>query len=191
MFRKALRALAAFAILILLIAPLTVSAHETITAGKYAIEYGWLNEPPVVGQPNAIVINIGAAEESSSTDTSLDVDVSNFKIEMSYGGEKKTLALQPLGENTPGQFIAPLTPTRAGQFTMKLSGKLNSEALGETEVSTEVQPEEVLTADIVQFPSAAAEAQSSPTRPALIVGIIGIVLGLIGTGLGVYAVMKK
>lgn len=191
MFRKALRALAAFAIPTLLIAPLTVSAHETITVGKYAIEYGWLNEPSVVGQPNAVVINIGAAEKSSSTDAGPEVDVSNFKIEVSYGGEMKTLALQPLGEDTPGQFIAPMTPTRAGQFTLKFSGKLNSEALGETEISAEVQPEDVETADVVQFPRAAAEAQTSPVSPALIVGIIGIVLGLIGTGLGVYAVMKK
>ena len=34
-------------------------AHETITVGNFTVEYGWVNEPPVAGQPNAVVINIG------------------------------------------------------------------------------------------------------------------------------------
>ena len=36
----------------------TVFAHETVTVGDYDIEYGWVNEPVIVNQPNAIVINI-------------------------------------------------------------------------------------------------------------------------------------
>ena len=60
------RVLSALILLAALCLPLAVSAHETITAGKYSIEYGWLNEPPVVGQPNAVVINIGSAEGSGS-----------------------------------------------------------------------------------------------------------------------------
>src|SRR6185295_5519920 len=85
-----------------------------------------------------------------------DVDVSNLKIEVSYGGETKTLALQPLGEDTPGQFIAPLTPSRAGQFTVRLSGKID-----QTDITpVEVQPEEVQSADVVAFPKA-AEAEES------------------------------
>jgi hypothetical protein len=36
----------------------TVSAHETVTVGDHDIDYGWVNEPVIVTQPNAIVINI-------------------------------------------------------------------------------------------------------------------------------------
>ena len=35
-----------------------VFAHESITVGDYEIEIGWANEPPVVGQQNAIVVNV-------------------------------------------------------------------------------------------------------------------------------------
>jgi hypothetical protein len=30
------------------------SAHETITVGDYDVEYGWVNEPAIVGQPNDV-----------------------------------------------------------------------------------------------------------------------------------------
>ena len=188
MSRFVLRILGALTLLALLIVPLTASAHETVTAGKYAIEYGWLNEPPVVGQPNDLVINIGSAEEGESAIDS--VDVSNLKVEISYGSETKTLSLQPLGEDTPGQFIAPLTPTRAGQYTLKLSGKLNSEALGEAEVSAEVNPEEVGSPDVVQFPKAAQEQGNSSGLTDWL-GIGGLVAGLLGLILSIVALTRK
>ncbi len=60
MFRSTfrVRALATLTLLALLITPLAALAHEGITAGNYTIEYGWLDEPPVAGQDNAIVVNI-------------------------------------------------------------------------------------------------------------------------------------
>ncbi len=68
MFRSTfrVRALATLTLLALLITPLAALAHEGITAGNYTIEYGWLDEPPVAGQDNAIIINIsGHADDSS------------------------------------------------------------------------------------------------------------------------------
>ncbi len=35
-----------------------VSAHQTVTVGPYNVEIGWLDEPPIVGQMNAIVMNL-------------------------------------------------------------------------------------------------------------------------------------
>jgi hypothetical protein len=68
MFRSTfrVRALAALTLLALLITPLAALAHKGITAGNYTLEYGWLDEPPVAGQDNAIIINIsGHADDSS------------------------------------------------------------------------------------------------------------------------------
>ena len=31
-----------------------VLAHESVTAGDYEIEVGWLNEPPIVGEKRGI-----------------------------------------------------------------------------------------------------------------------------------------
>lgn len=33
-------------------------AHESVTVGDYQIEYGWLDEPVIVGQQNAIIVNV-------------------------------------------------------------------------------------------------------------------------------------
>jgi hypothetical protein len=59
MSRRILRAFAALALLSLLVIPLAASAHESVAAGDYVIEYGWLDEPPVAGKDNAIILNIG------------------------------------------------------------------------------------------------------------------------------------
>ncbi|MEK7787601.1 MAG: hypothetical protein AAB658_19525 [Chloroflexota bacterium] len=60
MFRSTfrVRALATLTLLALLITPLAALAHEAVTAGNYTLEYGWLDEPPVAGKDNAIILNI-------------------------------------------------------------------------------------------------------------------------------------
>jgi hypothetical protein len=309
MSRKLMTVMAVSILLALLLAPVIASAHETIQVNGYDVEYGWLNEPVIVGQANAIVLNISkpaaAAEEhahaasisltapadgasvqgdhvdvavafegladdaaadgvhwhltldgetlsmvplhqtsvtvsglgdgehtleASLADAShdmvgdaatakftvsggaatnapaasgvealeeagghdhaaaVDVDVSNLKVEVTYGGETKGLTLQPLGEDTPGQFIAPLTPTRAGQFTVRLSGKID-----QTDITpVEVQPEEVQSVDIVAFPKAASEeSDSEGLGLAGWLGIGGIVLGLAGVALGGLALARR
>jgi hypothetical protein len=178
------------------------SAHETITVGDYDVEYGWVNEPAIVGQPNDVVINITAhAASNSASPTTVttgtvtssapaaNIDTSAMTIQAVYGGQTKALALQPLGENTPGQFIAPMTPMRAGKYTIHLGGNI-----GSTTFNTDVIPEEVMTADVVQFPavaSQAAGASSSSGGSASWPGIAGLVLGALGTILAVIALTRK
>jgi len=180
-------------------------AHESVTAGSYTIEYGWLNEPIFEGQPNALVINIGEAEgegtpaatevaagehaEEEPHAEGVEVDVSDLKVEVSYGGETKTLSLEPLGADQPGHFLAPLVPTRAGQYTVRLTGNLGGE-----EINLEVEPEEVESAELVQFPSVSQE-ETSELESALsltrTLAILGLVSGLLGLGLILFVVIRK
>ena len=155
-------------------------AQESITVGEYTIEIGWLGEPPVAGQQNAIAVNVSKGEEEPVE------DVASLTVTISYGGQEKTLTLQPLGEETPGQFVAPILPTVPGKYTLKLGG-----TLGDTAVDAEVEPEEVQPADTLQFPS---EASASPAGPAgqsadlgymnwliylsLLIGLIALILGV-------------
>jgi hypothetical protein len=207
MRRIFVRVLGALALLGLLLVPLVASAHQTVSNSGYDIEYGWINEPVIINQPNAVVINITKHVDASasatvtststlSTTAPADVDVSGLVIQASYGGQTKKLTLQPLGENTPGQFVAPMMPTVAGLYTLQLSGKID----GNDIQTIQVQPEEAQTADVVQFPSAAnavtglttrLDAAQSQASTAQTIGSVGIVLGLIGTGLGAYALMRK
>jgi hypothetical protein len=160
------------------------SAHQTITVGDYDVEYGWVNEPAIVGQPNDVVINITPTSGSGA-----DIDVSALTIQAVYGGQTKTLTLQPLGENTPRQFIAPMTPMRPGQYTIHLGG-----SIGSTSFNTDVVPEEVMTADLVQFPADAGQATSTSGVTFGLsgwLGMAGIVLGALGTVLGLVALARQ
>jgi hypothetical protein len=151
-------------------------AHEGVTVGDYAIEIGWVNEPPIVGQQNALVVNVSTISDEQPVE-----DVSELTITISYGGQSKTLTLQPLGEDTPGQFIAPLIPTVAGEYMVALGGKL-----GDTDVSAEIHPEEVQSADVLQFPN----ISTSQSGAADWLIWFALFTGLIGIGLGVTALRK-
>ncbi len=169
--------------------PHAARAHETITVGDYAVEFGWVNEPAIAGQPNAVVINISLKDAASNNQTS-NMDVSGLKIQAVYGGQTKILALQPLGEDTPGQFIAPMTPTRPGIYTIHLGGNI-----GLTTFNTDVKPEEVQTADLVQFPAVDLAQENSSTTPAASqtawISIAGLVLGGLGTILALIALARR
>ena len=158
----------------------TAFAHEEITVGDYALEIGWLSEPPIVAQQNAVVVNVFTSEDLPVE------DVSELTVTISYGGQNKTLTLQPSGEDTPGQFVAPILPTVPGQYAVRLGGNL-----GDTAVDAEVEPEEVGSADILQFPSveSAAERASAGTVNWLI--YLSLLIGLIALALGMMALQKK
>jgi hypothetical protein len=68
MFRFTLRAIAALTLFALLITPLAALAHKGIAAGNYTLEYGWLDEPPVAGQDNAIILNISGHADDAGHD---------------------------------------------------------------------------------------------------------------------------
>ena len=155
-------------------------AHESITVGDYTLEIGWVNEPPVVGQQNAIVVNVSTTKDHQPVE-----DVSELTVTVSYGGQNKTLTLQPLGEDTPGQFVAPILPTIPGQYTIDLGGKL-----GTTDMKADVQPEEVQAADVLQFPSVAADQTASLAMMNWLI-YISLMIGLIALVLAVMALRKS
>lgn len=158
-----------------------VFAHEGVKVGDYEIEIGWLHEPSIVGQLNALVVNVS---NTSGGEAQPVEDVSALTVTISYGGQSKTLTLQPLGEDTPGQFVAPLIPTVAGEYMVTLGGKL-----GDTDVSAEIHPEEVQPASILQFPNI-SDSQNSDTSATSWLTWLALFTGLIGIGLGMTALRK-
>jgi len=157
----------------------TALAHESITVGDYTLEVGWLSEPPVVGQHNAIVVNVTTGEEQPVE------DISSLTLTISYGGQDKTLTLQPLGEDTPGQFVAPILPTVAGEYSVIFGGML-----GDTAVDAETHVEEVQTADTLQFPSVASAEQSTDLGAINWLIYLSLLIALIALVLGVMALRK-
>ena len=158
----------------------TALAHESITVGDYTLEVGWLSEPPVVGQQNAIVVNVSTTSDEKPVE-----DVSALTVTISYGGQDKTLTLQPLGEDTPGQFVAPILPTVAGEYSVIFGGML-----GNTAVDAETHVEEVQTADTLQFPSVASAEQSADLGAINWLIYLSLLIALIALVLGVMALRK-
>ena len=157
-------------------------AHETVTVGDYELEIGWVEEPPIVGQQNAILVIVS---NTSSGEAQPVEDVSSLVVTVSYGGQSKELTLQPLGEDTPGQFMAPILATVPGQYTIALAGQL-----GDTPVDAHVEPEEVETTDTLQFPSVEASEQSAGSGATDWLIYLSLMIGLIALGLGVTALRK-
>ena len=170
------------ALIALLASYQTALAHESITVGDYEIEIGWANGPPVVGQQNAIAFNIS---DTSGGEAQPVEDVSSLTVAISYGGQSKTLTLEPLGEDTPGQFVAPILPTVPGKYTITFSGQL-----GDTPVDADVEPEEVAPADTLQFPSVESSVQSAELGMMNWLLYLSLLVGLIALVLAVMALRK-
>lgn len=160
-----------------------VFAHESITVGDYEIAIGWVDEPPIVGQKNAILVIVS---DISSGEAQPVQDVSSLVVTVSYGGQEKQLTLQPLGEDTPGQFMSPILPTVAGEYTLTFSGQL-----GDTPIdNAHAEPEEVEPADTLQFPSIESSGQGGTSGLTNWLVWLAILLGLTGVGLGIIALRK-
>lgn len=155
-------------------------AHESITIGDYALEIGWLSEPPIVGGQNAIVVNVSTKGGEPVE------DVSALTVTISYGGQNKTLTLQPRGEDTPGQFVAPILPTVPGEYTIILSG-----TLGDTPAQAETHVEEVQPADTLQFPSLATTQQGPDLGVMNWLIYLSLLIGMIALVLAVMALRKS
>lgn len=158
-------------------------AHESVTVGDYEIEVGWVNEPPVAGQLNGIEIHVS---NTSSGEHEPVEDVSSLTLTVSYGGQSKELTLEPVGEDSPGQFQAAMLPAIPGQYTVIFGGQL-----GDTPVHANVEPEEVASADTIQFPISYPSPQSTDSGAAAWLIWLSLLIGLIGVGLGVTALRKK
>ena len=180
MNRKKLRIAGLISFILLIFNSQLVLAHETITVGNYEIEVGWLTEPPIAGQQNAVVLNVS---DTSSGDAQPVEDVSSLTVTVSYGGQSRTLTLQPLGEDTPGQFVAPILPTIPGEYEVIFGG-----TLGDTAVDAHTHVEEVEPADTLAFPSVDPAQPSSAGSDWLV--WLSLLIGLIGVGIGVTALRK-
>lgn len=159
-----------FAFLTLILNVPSALAHESITVGDYILEVGWLREPPVVDQHNAITVHV------MTSDGEQVEDLSSLTITISYGGQEKLLILEPADDHSPGLYMASILPTVPGEYSVIFGGSLD-----DTAVDAETHVEEVQPADSLAFPivdSAQPENISFGTTEWL--AIAGFVSGLAG-----------
>jgi hypothetical protein len=158
-------------------------AHESITVGDYQLVVGWASEPPVAGQRNAIELRV--SDTGTGTEQPVE-DISALRMTVSYGGQQKSLTLEPLGEDSPGEFSAPIVPTVAGEYRLTFGGRL-----GDTPVDAETHVQEVQPAETLAFPS--LDATSPETSAFGLTGwlaIAGLLSGLAGLALSIFSLRR-
>jgi hypothetical protein len=170
-----------------LLAAGTALAHERIVAGDYALTFGWLDEPAIVGYKNAALVEVATVKDDQPV---ADAE-GTLTAQIVYGGKSKDLLLQPL-EGSPGTYVGDFIPTRRGTYTVKLRGTLNGQAI---DVSQEI--EEVVTADSLTFPEPQVdpqkliEALQSELDTTRLFALVGAALGTIGLVLAGVSLARK
>lgn len=195
---QALRALAAIvvvgAILSGLLFPGTALAHERRKLGKYELVVGFLDEPALVGQPNAVSLTVTNAE----TNQPVEGLQQTLDAEVAYGDKTMPVSLRARFR-TPGAYQADFIPTRAGTYVFRFFGEIEGQKVDERFKSGPGAFNDVEGVEQLQFPEKApvaselvsrlqqAEASSRDARnmalalggAAVALGAAGVVLGLV------------
>ena len=165
----------------------TALAHERVEVGDYVLIVGWQNEPVIVGERNAMLIQVTLDGEPV---TGLEV---GLDAEVHYAG-RELLANLLLGD-VPGEYLVEVFPTVRGQYELRLIGNI-----GDEEVDLFVEPEEVLPAAVLQFPEALpdtrelqseVEGLQAQLTTAYALAAVGIGLGAIGLILSIVTLRRK
>lgn len=129
----------------------TAFGHTLDFVGEYRLEIGWMNEPVVSGETNAIELYVSPLEPG------LELEKQQFKDGVT--GLHKTLKMQlvykeekiilPLSEdhNIPGKYYAFVNPTVSGYYQSNILGKI-----GDTTVSISMHPPKVDERSYIEFP---------------------------------------
>jgi hypothetical protein len=136
-----------------------VSAHEHREVGGYTFVVGFLNEPAVQDEVNAVSVRITkpvadatpAAGEEEVAET--PVEGLELTVEVILGDQKVELAMEPKWGD-PGHYVAYLIPTQPGDYSFHVTGEIEGTAVDETftagpETFSTVAPREEL-----EFPAA-------------------------------------
>lgn len=210
-------------LLLLLIIPGSVGiayGHTVDAVGQYRVEIGWMNEPVVSGETNAIEFYVSPMNpcpeipepikcaESQEFQNGVEGLKKTVKMELIYKGESITLPLSP-DHNIPGKYYAFVNPTVSGFYQANMLGTIN-----ETPISLSMHPPKVEERAYIEFPepSDITVQQMIDGHTALIedigdlkdsvnnleetpqqmdMGYVGIGVGLIGIAIAVVALAKS
>jgi hypothetical protein len=176
---------------LLRLSAVTVLAHGHVEVGDYELIIGFTNEPAFEGEPNGlelVVTNHMTGEPVVGLETSL-------RAEIIFGSSRRELALQPMfGEE--GAYTADILPTEPGDYTWRVFGTIEDTPV---DVSLTSGPETFSGVEAISaasFPEAepstgdlmaSVEAAENSARTALLVAVLGALLGLAGLAAGLFA----
>jgi hypothetical protein len=152
--RLVLPPVSAAALLLMLVGAPTASAHSAQEVGTFHVEIGWLTEPALVGQPNAVQLTIKDHDEKPLTDLGPD----DLKVVVSTGGrDSDSLSLVAAfdveeGKGPLGEYDAELIPTSPGDYTFHVTGKIRDAAADLSVTSSDETFDPVVGSSDLEFP---------------------------------------
>ena len=143
-----------YLLLLLLIIPgffVTAYGHTVDSVGEYRVEIGWMNEPVVSGETNAIEFYVSPLQPKSELeDQVFENGISGLKktikIQLIYKDESITLPLSP-DHNIPGKYYAFVNPTVSGFYQANILGTIK-----DTPISLSMHPPKVDERAYIEFP---------------------------------------
>ncbi|MCA9877471.1 MAG: hypothetical protein KC442_06810 [Thermomicrobiales bacterium] len=197
---------AAVASVVVALLPLAVVAHERRALGgdggpgdeRYIIDIGFRDEPVVVDQPNELWVWVAEVDRDSEPVEGLEA---SLHVEVEAGGHTVPLALVP--QSDPGFYAAPFRPSQAGDYGIRLFGKIEQLPVDETFAP------DVIDASWLELPATAEVAPEPGRAPRQRRGAqlieeanlraahsqrlayIGIALGTLGLAVGLLALARS
>lgn len=210
-------------LLLLLIIPGSVGiayGHTVDAVGEYRVEIGWMNEPVVSGETNAIEFYVSPMNpcpeiqdpikcaESQEFQNGVEGLKKTVKMQLIYKDESITLPLSP-DHNIPGKYYAFVNPTVSGFYQANVLGSIN-----ETPISLSMHPPKVAERAYIEFPEPSditvqqmidghtaliediGDLKDSvnnleETKQQMDMGYVGIGVGIIGIAIAVVAIAKS
>jgi hypothetical protein len=166
----------------------SANAHTRVEIGPYAVVVGWLVEPPVIGERNAVIVEV---HEIDGNVPVIGVDAT-LDAEFVYGGQVFRANLNPT--ETPGLYTAEIFPTVRGQYAVRLFGSIE-----DLEIDDVLEPEEVFPASRIQFPEAQPEPRElqqqivelqADFQSARTLAMVGLGVGIMGLIVGAFAIVS-
>lgn len=172
-------------------------AHGERAVGSLQFTVGWVNEPALVGQPNAVQLVLERnGQPVEGAEDSLNVTVS-------LGDETSDRLKLRTVFDSPGEYRADLVPTVVGGYTFRFEGAVDDETVDESFTSPKDGFDEVVGTSDIAFPKEAptttelterildvedeAEDARSDAARSRTFGIVGIVVGAGALGLAARA----
>jgi hypothetical protein len=139
---------------VLLATTVPALAHEHRQVGSYSFVVGWKSEPTYTDSRNAVQLFLSDSKGKPVTDLgeTLKVEV----IFTSDNSKMPAVGLEPAfgeGFGTPGEYNAPLIPTRPGKFTFHFTGSIKGQAVDQSFTSSATGFDEAKDASTIQWPA--------------------------------------
>ena len=133
-------------------------AHTVDSVGEYRVEIGWMNEPVVSSETNAIEFYASPMEpcpeipdqmkcaESQEFKNGVEGLKKTVKVQLIYKDESITLPLSP-DHDIPGKYFAFVNPTTSGFYQANIMGNIE-----DTPISLSMHPPKVNERSYIEFP---------------------------------------